>query len=240
MTMNHTEPVASAYARLLADTAAAREFLLGAPPIRRALAGDVTRELYVAFLTQAYHHVKYTVPLLMAVGSRIDAAHEWLRAEVAHYVEEEIGHEQWILDDIEAAGGDRAAVVASLPNVETDAMVAYAWDVAQRRNPVGFFGMVFVLEGTSIALALEAAGRVQATLGLPDRAFTYLRSHGELDKQHVQHLAGILERLPGEDEQRAILQCARAMFWLYGHVFRSLEDERPAPAMPRATSRRAA
>ena len=72
-------------------------------------------------------------------------------------------------------------------------MVAYAYDTAMRRNPVGFFGMVYVLEGTSVALALKAADRIQQTLGLPDQAFTYLRSHGELDQQHVQHLAGILD-----------------------------------------------
>ncbi len=55
--------------QLARATAPDRDFLLAAPVIQRALAGDVTRELYVAFLTQAYHHVRHTVPLLMAVGS---------------------------------------------------------------------------------------------------------------------------------------------------------------------------
>ena len=59
-----------------------------------------------------------------------------------------------------------------------------------RRNPVGFFGMVHVLEGTSVALALHAADRIQQALGLPTRAFTYLRSHGELDQEHIKDLAG--------------------------------------------------
>jgi pyrroloquinoline quinone (PQQ) biosynthesis protein C len=211
------------YARLASDTAAAREGLLAAPAIRRALAGDVSRELYLAFLGQAYHHVKHTVPLLMAVGSRLGDDNAWLRNEIVHYVEEENGHEEWILNDIAAAGGDRAAAAAAPPHVETDAMVAYAYDVAMRRNPVGFFGMVFVLEGTSIALALEAAGKVQSTLALPDRAFTYLRSHGKLDQEHVQHLAGILRRLDSPADRAAITQCASAMFWLYGNVFRSLD-----------------
>jgi pyrroloquinoline quinone (PQQ) biosynthesis protein C len=211
------------YARLGSDTAAAREGLLAAPAIRRALAGDVSRGLYLAFLGQAYHHVKHTVPLLMAVGSRLGDDQAWLRNEIVHYVDEENGHEEWILNDIAAAGGDRAAAAAAPPHVETDAMVAYAYDVAMRRNPVGFFGMVFVLEGTSIALALEAAGKVQSTLALPDRAFTYLRSHGKLDQEHVQHLAGILRRLDSPTDRAAITQCANAMFWLYGNVFRSLD-----------------
>jgi pyrroloquinoline quinone (PQQ) biosynthesis protein C len=211
------------YEQLGAETREARDYLLAAPAIRRALTGDVTRGLYLAFLGQAYHHVKHTVPLLMAVGSRLGDDKDWLRGEIVHYVEEEHGHEQWILDDIQAAGGDRAAAAAAPPHVETDAMVAYAWDVAMRRNPAGFFGMVYVLEGTSIALALDAASRVQSALSLPDGAFRYLRSHGTLDRQHVKHLAGILSRLSSPADRDAVRDCARAMFWLYGNVFRSLE-----------------
>jgi pyrroloquinoline quinone (PQQ) biosynthesis protein C len=202
---------------------AGREYLLAAPAISRAMSGDVTRELYLAFLGQAYHHVRHTVPLLMAVGSRLPDDKGWLRSQVVHYIDEEHGHEQWILDDIAAAGGDPGAAAAALPRVETDAMVAYAYDVAQRRNPVGFFGMVHVLEGTSTALALDAADRIQARLGLPDRAFRYLRSHGRLDQEHVEHLAGILGRLQAPEDAAAVTQCARAMFWLYGNVFRSLD-----------------
>lgn len=212
-----------AYGHLAESTHAARRFLLSAPLIQRALAGDVTRDLYVAFLTQAYHHVKHTVPLLMAVGSRLDDSKDWLRSELVHYIEEEHGHEQWILNDIDAAGGDAESVRHSRPHVETDSMVAYAYDVAMRRNPVGFFGMVFVLEGTSVALALDAANRIQTALDLPDRAFSYLRSHGKLDQEHTQHLAGIVNRLEAPIDHAAIVDCANAMFWLYGNVFRSLE-----------------
>jgi len=212
-----------AYSRLADSTQQARNYLLSAPVIQRALAGDVTRDLYVAFLTQAYHHVKHTVPLLMAVGSRLDDSKDWLRSELVHYVEEEHGHEQWILNDIATAGGDAELVRRSKPNVETDAMVAYAYDVAMRRNPVGFFGMVFVLEGTSVALALDAASRIQSALELPDRAFSYLRSHGKLGQEHTEHLAGIVNRLDTSTDHAAIVDCANVMFWLYGNVFRSLE-----------------
>ncbi len=213
----------SFYDRLAQLTAADRDYLLAAPAIQRCLSGDITRELYVAFLTQAYHHVRHTVPLLMAVGACLPDRHAGLRDEILHYLEEETGHEQWILNDIEHAGGHRAAAAASQPAIPTDAMVAYAYDMVMRRNPVGFFGMVYVLEGTSVSMALLAADRIQQTLALPDRAFSYLRSHGELDKEHVHHLAGILARLDAEEDRDAVVLCARAMFWLYGNVFRSLD-----------------
>jgi pyrroloquinoline quinone (PQQ) biosynthesis protein C len=210
--------------QLARETAADRDYLLAAPVIQRCLSGDVTRELYVAFLTQAYHHVRHTVPLLMAVGARLPERHDWLRDAVIHYLEEEVGHEQWILDDIETAGGDRAAAAASRPAIATEAMVAYAYDTVMRRNPVGFFGMVHVLEGTSVSLAIRAADRIQETLQLPKHAFTYLRSHGELDKEHVNDLAAILERFDAPEDREAVIRCAQGIFWLYGNVFRSLDS----------------
>jgi pyrroloquinoline quinone (PQQ) biosynthesis protein C len=215
-----------------------REALQSVPVIRRALAGDITREVYVSFLTQAYHHVRHTVPLMMAVGARLTQRHRWLQKELAHYIDEELGHEEWVLNDIAAAGGDAEAVRQGAPAVETDAMVAYAYDTVMRRNPVGFFGMVHVLEGTSVALALAAADAIQRSLRLPDRAFTYLRSHGQLDQEHVGHLASVLDRLDAERDLPAVADCARAMYWLYAGVFRGIDREAQSP--PVAGARRIA
>jgi pyrroloquinoline quinone (PQQ) biosynthesis protein C len=218
------------YEQLARETAADRDYLVSAPVIQRCLAGEITRQQYLAFLTQAYHHVRHTVPLLMATGARLPDRHRWLQEPVLHYLEEEAGHEQWILNDIEHAGGDRAAAAASTPDVATEAMVAYAYDTVTRGNPVGFFGMVYVLEGTSVALALQAADRIQAALGLPSRAFTYLRSHGELDQEHVHHLADILGRFDDPADRDAVVRCARGIFWLYGNVFRGLDERAARPA----------
>jgi pyrroloquinoline quinone (PQQ) biosynthesis protein C len=207
---------------LILLTASERRDLEGSTVIQRALRGDVTRELYVAFLEQAYHHVRHTVPLLMAAGARLPQRHHWLQKELIHYIHEEQGHDEWVLSDIDAAGGDSLRVRTGAPAVETDAMVAYAYDTVMRRKPVGIFGMVFVLEGTSVALALSAATAIQRALDLPARAFTYLRSHGSLDQQHVGHLESIIERLDSED-LHAVVDCSRVIYWLYGSVFRGLE-----------------
>lgn len=208
---------------LAASTICERQRLLSAPAIQGALLGDITHTLYLAFLSQAYQHVRHTVPLMMAVSSRLPVRMQWLQEHIVHYIEDEIGHEHWILNDIDAAGGDRIQAAASPPAPATDAMVAYAYDTVMRRNPVGFFGMVHVLEGTSAAIALHAADRIQAALDLPAQALTYLRSHGHADQQHVHHLATILNRLEHPDDRSAVLQCARAIYWLYGEMFRSLD-----------------
>jgi hypothetical protein len=88
--------------------------------------------------------------------------------------------------------------------------------------------MVHVLEGTSVALALDAADRIQQALALPANAFTYLKSHGELDKEHIDDLGAILERFTDEADREAVVRCARGIYWLYGNVFRGLESAVPA------------
>jgi pyrroloquinoline quinone (PQQ) biosynthesis protein C len=222
----------SNFDELTARTAPDRARLQAIPLIGRALRGEVTRELYLAFLTQAYHHVRHTVPLLMAVGARLPARHHWLQKEVVHYLDEELGHDEWILADIAAAGGDAAAVRDGAPSIQTDAMVAYAYDTVMRRNPIAFFGMVHVLEGTSVALALNAADAIQRTLALPNKAFTYLRSHGSLDQQHIGDLAAIVDRLDPFTDLPEVVTCARVMFQLYGDVFRSLEPAAESACAP--------
>lgn len=209
------------YEKLGEATAAERDYLLSSPAIARCMRGEVSREAYLAFLGQAYHHVRHTTPLLMLLGGRLPERLAWLRRPVAEYIDEEIGHEEWILDDIATAGGDAGAVRASRPELPADVMVAYAYDVVDRRNPAGFFGMVFVLEGTSVAMALNAADRIQQTLQLPDAAFSYLRSHGTLDREHTRHLADLLEKMAPEDQDE-VIRCARVFFRLYAEIFRAL------------------
>lgn len=209
------------YEQLVEKTAADRKYLMSAPVIADCLAGRVTQNSYLAFLEQAYHHVKHTTPLLMLLGGGLPERLASLRRAVAHYIEEEIGHEEWILNDIDAAGGNAASVRASQPGLPAELMVAYAYDLVNRGNPAGFFGMVFVLEGTSVALALMAADRIQQALGLPDSAFTYLRSHGTLDQEHTEYLGKLLEQMSAED-QAEVLRCARIFFRLYGDIFHSL------------------
>ncbi|MCZ2496137.1 biliverdin-producing heme oxygenase [Xylophilus sp. Kf1] len=212
----------SFHARLLTETSSARMSMLGAPIIQGCLRGEVSLPSYLAFLREAYHHVRHTVPLMRACKAALPQRNLWLEGPLDEYVEEEIGHDQWILNDIEAAGGDAAAVRDGPPGIATEVMVAYAYDTVSRGNPLGFFGMVHVLEGTSVSLALLAADQIQARLQLPDAAFSYLRSHGTLDKEHVAHFQELMDSIQDVHDQAAIVHAARVFFRLYGDVFRGL------------------
>lgn len=219
--IDETDPM-TFHQQLLEQTAAARQGLLGAPIIQGCLRGEVSLPSYLAFLTEAYHHVRHTVPLLRACKAALPPRLHWLHEALDEYIEEEAGHDEWILDDIAACGGDAQAVRSGRPGHPTEVMVAYAYDTIARGNPLGFLGMVHVLEGTSVSLALMAADAIQKPLGLPDRAFSYLRSHGTLDVQHTAHFAQLMDRIDDAGDQADIVHAARAFYRLYGDVFRGL------------------
>lgn len=211
--------------RLQQETQAERQYLLEAPVIKLCIGrGEFGLHEYIAFLAEAYYHVKHTVPLLMAVGSRLPEEKEKYREAIAEYIEEELGHQEWILNDIEACNVDKEIVRHGKPAAATELMVAYAYDTVMRKNPMAFFGMVYVLEGTSINLATMAADIIQQHLGLPNKAFSYLRSHGSLDQQHMVFFEKLMNSLQDEKDREDILHAAKMFFRLYGNVFRSIDD----------------
>jgi len=210
------------YQQLQKGTQAARSELLASDVIVDCLNHQVSHESYTAFLVQAYHHVRHTVPLLMACGSRLPDRLAWMQKHVANYIDEEIGHEVWIRNDIENTGADANQLIAAGPSMETELMVSYAYDSIARKNPVSFFGMVLVLEGTSVLIASKAAEIIQEVLGLPSKAFTYLRSHGAVDIEHIATYENIVNRLEHVDDRAAVLHAANVFYRLYADVFNAL------------------
>jgi heme oxygenase len=104
-------------------------------------------------------------------------------------------------------------------------MVAYAYDFVNRRNPAGFFGMVFVLEGTSTQLATAGAGALMLSLKLPENCFRYLTSHGTLDISHMQFFRTLMDKIDDPRDQADIIHMAKRMFVLFANVFRAIPHE---------------
>lgn len=216
------------YETLLKETEQERNQLFSLPIIQAGAQGKVSLDAYIAFLTEAYHHVKHTVPLLMLCGGKLPERYEWLREAVAEYIEEELGHQEWILNDINACyknvGTEAEAVRNGQPRQATEFMVAYAYDMIHRVNPIGFFGMVLVLEGTSVALATQAGDAIKTSLGLPNKAFSYLTSHGSLDVGHTDFYAQLVNKIEDENDRKQLIHSAKNFYKLYGDIFRDLGE----------------
>ncbi|KMQ73134.1 AMP-binding protein [Marinobacter subterrani] len=212
--------------RLQQETAEARAHVTGAPVVSAIAEGRFSLEAYTWFLTQAYHHVKHTVPLMMACGGRLPERMEFVRKALVEYIEEEYGHHEWILNDLEACGADKEQIRNGKPDLSIELMVSYLYDQINRCNPAAFFGMVQVLEGTSIELATPLGEQIQKLLGLPNQAFSYLYSHGALDQEHFEFFRNLMNDITDPDDQQAIIDAARVVYRLYGDMLHSI----PLPA----------
>ncbi len=214
------------YERLNKETESARRELYTVPQLMDGLSGNISRETYIAYLTEAYHHVRHTVRFMMAMGTRIPEDQKWLHDAISEYIEEEKGHEEWILNDVQAAGGDKEKARKATPNLETQVLVAYNYDYIARKNPIGFLGMVFMLESTSTQIANNGADSIKAKLGLPQTAFTYLYSHGALDIEHLKFFEQLVNKVTDPDDQAAIIEVAQNAFRLFANVMRAIPHEK--------------
>ena len=213
------------FERLTRETEPARSALLSIPLLQQAAREGVDRALYVRYLGQAYHHVRHTCPLLALALAHCDQHDATLRTALLEYLEEEKGHEAWILDDIRCLAGEDA--VARVSGYEGDPavriLVGYMRHAIQDISPYAMLGMVYVLEGTSVAIASVAARAISARLGLPATGgFSYLTSHGTVDQAHIVFLRDLVNGITDPALQDLIVDTAQIVYRLWGEMFRDL------------------
>ena len=211
----------SFYDRLIAETQRERDAFLAIPLVQKSIRSGAPRPLYLAFLTEAYHHVKHTFPLLALAASR--TSDERYQDALVEYMEEERGHEKWILNDIRTLGGDAEAVRDGRPGHPCRVMVAYAYYAIEHVSPYAMLGSVHVLEGMSVLLADKVADAVKRSVGITgDEGFSYLRSHGSLDQEHVAFFRSFIDGIHDAHAQSLIIDNAKVFYRLYGAIFEDL------------------
>ncbi|MBL4789297.1 MAG: iron-containing redox enzyme family protein [Kordiimonadaceae bacterium] len=210
------------YDRLVAEVANEREIFLALPIIQAGIQGELSKETYIGYLSEAFHHVKHTVPLAEIVRSQLSSDHKALQDGLSDFILAKKGNEKWILQDIKHAGGDVDKVLAAEPATATEELLAYAYDYVRRISPIGFFGMIFVIEGTGSALATQTVDKLMRSLDLPPRCFSYLLSHGSLDLADMDFFKVLVAQITDRTEQDAIISMSKQMFGLYGKVFESI------------------
>ena len=216
----------SPFNRLIHYTASDRQRFIDLPLIQEVMRTGASKELYLDFLSQAYHHVKFTAPLLASAVSRCGPDDWRYQSALFEYIDEERGHEEWILEDIEALGGDPEAVRQSAPRFPCKIMVGHAYYLVDRVSPYGLLGMVHVLEGMAVALAGEAVRAIREFVGTTsDAGFKYLTTHGVLDVEHTK----LFVKLVNEMDQKhlpLVIESACDFYRLYGEIFRDLDIRR--------------
>lgn len=208
---------------------------LAAPALAAATAAlwrpEELRERYLAYLGAMYGLVRASVPLMERAAWRCerspDPAAGLIGAYLGRHCAEERGHDDWLLADLAAAGGDPVRVAGTLPptGVATMAGAQYYW--IEHHHPVALLGYVAVLEGH--APGPELARWLEERTALPAAAFRTVRDHAALDTGHQADLDHLLDTLPlGPGHRTAVRVSALHTSRELAGLFRELAGRTPA------------
>ena len=165
-------------------------------------------ELYPRLLLELH-------PLVRAGSPILERAAEVARARVddplgpplaeyyAEHAEEERGHDEWVLDDLEHFGYDREQVRSRVPSAPVAALFGAQYFWVLHAHPLALMGYIACVEGRH-ALEPELDRIIERT-GLPEAAFSNYRNHARLDPQHQDDIYALLDRLPLDDRHHEIL-----------------------------------
>jgi hypothetical protein len=185
-----------------------------------AIAHGVTLERYRNLLLELYQIVWHFNPICGAAASRIDDSHKDVRYFLYSHMQEESGHEEWVLSDLDAIGVNSVDVAAHRAKTSTSALIGYNYWMADRKNPCSVLGMVYVLEVIASVYGGSFAASVRDSLLLTnDRGVSFIGAHATMDAEHMAHLRGVLNTIGDDATQWAITDSALVNFDMVTRVF---------------------
>ncbi len=165
--------------------------------------------IWPEFLITQHAIVRATVPLTETAAAQARAMEDTdpvapalVRYLEAH-VDEELGHDDSLLDDLELLGLDRATVLGRMPSAAVASLVGSQYYWILHHHPIAFLGFVALMEGDPPTP--ELIERLVARTGFPRASFRTLDEHGVLDPGHRDTLDRTIDSLPLSREQETIV-----------------------------------
>jgi hypothetical protein len=194
------------------------------------------RELYPVWLATMHGVVRSAVPLMETARARAeelapdDPVAERLVPYLTHHAAEERGHDRWLLEDLEAAGGNPEEVLRRAPSPRVASLVGAQYYWIRHQHPVALLGHMAFVEGYPPEQGF--AQRLRAATGHPSAAFRAIRRHERLDLRHREELFETVDGLPLVPEHETLLGLS-ALHTAYGaiEVFEEIHASPPAMAV---------
>ena len=137
----------------------------------------------------------------------LERARDLDEPELAQYLElhvdEELGHDETLLDDLAVLGLERERVLARMPSSAVATLVGAQYYWILHHHPLAFLGYVGVMEG--YPPTAELVELLLERTGFPREAFTTFAEHGELDPGHRDHLDRTLDALPLTERHEQVI-----------------------------------
>jgi hypothetical protein len=156
--------------------------------------------MFPEFLFMMHSIIRSSVSLINAAAESAErrADTDPVSHKIAGYyrthAREEMHHDDWLLDDLVAIGGERSEILARLPSPAVASLVGAQYYWALHVHPVSLFGYLAVLEGKPSSLKQLAA--IRAKYGLPAEGLRTMVKHARLDPHHRDEIYAQLDELP--------------------------------------------
>jgi len=188
----------------LSSSVLRRKIALALPPLaaaqRRLDQHPDPAAAWIAFLRVLYGSMRASVPLL---ETALDRARDLSPADplaaglvdyLRRHAEEERGHDDWLLQDLQSVGVDSAELLRRPSSGAVAALIGAQYYWTLHYHPVCILGYLMVLEGNPPSQ--RSLQDLQGRSGLPPSAFRTMLEHAALDIDHAAELDDLLDRLP--------------------------------------------
>jgi pyrroloquinoline quinone (PQQ) biosynthesis protein C len=211
------------FADLVVRTDEARRAFETHPVVLDAVANGMPVERYRRFLLELYHVVWHFNPVCAAAASRIPDTHRQIRYHLYEHMHEESGHEEWVLNDLEAVGVSPEATRAHAPEVHTLALSGYNYWAAERRHPCSVLGMIYALEVIASVYGGPFSSAIRESLFLQDdRGVSFVSSHATMDAEHMAELRVVLNTLQDDEARNAVVESTTVNFHHFTRIFEAV------------------
>jgi pyrroloquinoline quinone (PQQ) biosynthesis protein C len=205
----------SFFIRLIETTDEERRALERVPKVDRMIHKGLSREEYRDFLFDLYPIVWHFCPIMAAAAARCGDDYRQVRLHLYANIDDEKGHEQWILDDLRALGVDSEEAVKRTPCEPAQAFVGFNYYSPEHVHPATVIGMLYALEVVSSVYGGRVAASIARSLDMSGpKGFTFLQSHASMDVDHMARLNQLINAITDAKVQDAIINVTRVNFYL--------------------------
>lgn len=211
------------FADLITRTDEARREFETNPVVLDAVAHGMPIERYRKLLLELYHLVWHFNPVCAAAASRVPDKLRQVRYFLYEHMHEESGHEQWVMNDLEAVGVRQTALLAHQPALTTLALTGYNYWAADRRDPCSVLGMMYTLEVIASVYGGTFAEAIRSSLLLEgDRGVSFISSHATMDAEHMAELRQVLNTIEDDAAREAIVESTLVNFHHFTRMFEAI------------------
>ncbi len=187
------------------------------------VANGLSVERYRKLLLELYHVVWHFNPVCAAAASRITDQHKQVRYFLYDHMQEEKGHEEWVLNDLAFVGVEAAAARKYNASLHMLALNGYNYWAADRLHPCSALGMLYALEVIASVYGGPITAAITESLLLQDeRGISFISSHSTLDAEHMAELRVILNTIQSDEAKRAIVDSVTFNFFHFTRVLEAV------------------